>query len=119
MALEFFLDRDQGCVSVNLSGNLTLSPQLSKFAGHVTALFSTRGVTGVLLDLSKVDGLDSAGLGELVILYTAAGEANCALCLVQPAERGLLLLAMTRLAELFPQFGDEESAKKWLRSLAP
>ena len=116
MALDFFLDQRQDCVLVRLTGGLTLGPQLTQLARRMAALFASQDVRGVLLDLRGVAEIDSAGLGELVILYTSSGEAGCHLCLVQPTDRILRLLETTRLSNLFPKFADERSASTWVRT---
>jgi len=119
MALEFSFDQRQDLVLVRLIGGLTLGPQLTQFARRMTALFASQNMRGVLLDLRGVDQIDSAGLGELVILYTSSGEAGCHLCLVQPTDHILKLLETTRLANLFPKFSDEHSAGMWVRTQPP
>ena len=117
MALEFTLDQEQDHVLVRLTGNLTLGPQLKQFARRMAAVFALPDLCGVLLNMRGVDQIDSAGLGELVILYTSSGEAGCRLCLVAPTSQVLRLLATTMLSNLFPTFTDEDSARTWVRSL--
>lgn len=97
-------------------GRLTLGPQLARFSRTFTALLTTRRVSGLVLDLAGILEIDSAGLGELVILYTACGDAGSRLCLVHPAARVMKLLETTRLSGLFPRFRDEVSAAEWIRS---
>jgi anti-anti-sigma factor len=117
MALEFPLEQKQDHVVVRLSGGLTLGPQLKQFARRMALVFASPNPGGVLLDMRGVDQIDSAGLGELVILYTSAGEAGCHLCLVAPTGQVLRLLATTMLSNLFPTFTDDESARTWIRSM--
>ena len=116
MALEFSIDQRQDHVLVRLTGGLTLGPQLTQFARRMASLFVSQSPCGVLFDLRGVDQIDSAGLGELVILYTSSGEAGCHLCLVKPTEHILKLLETTRLSNLFPKFSDEHAASTWIRT---
>jgi len=115
MALEVFLDGERDPAVVRLTGGLTLGPQLTRFSKSVLELLHSRRLSGLLLDVRGIREMDSAGLGELVILYTASSEAGSRLCLVSPSERVLRLLEMTRLDGLLPHFTDDASALKWIR----
>lgn len=116
MALEFLLHRRTGYAVIELTGKLTLGPHLKKFAREAEAILSTPGLKGLMLDLGNVREIDSSGLGELVILYTASGESSRKLCFIRTGARVARLLEITSLADLFPQFHDENSAVKWLSS---
>src|SRR3954449_12784563 len=97
MALEYFVDGGRDPVIVRLTGGLTLGPQLTRCSKSVLELVHSRRTTGLLLDIRGIQEIDSAGLGELVILYTALSEAGSRLCLLCPTARVLRLLEMTRL----------------------
>jgi anti-anti-sigma regulatory factor len=60
--------------------------------------------------MSEVDAIDSAGLGELVIIYTAAGQQRCRICPVNPSAQIVRLLDTTRLRAMLPDFRDAELA---------
>jgi anti-anti-sigma factor len=113
MALVFTIDKQANRAFVHLMGSLTLGPQLSKFARQVDELLSAQGVAVILLNMRGVEEIDSAGLGELVVLYTAAGQKGCSLGLLQPSARIRRTLEMTRLSDLFQQFSDEKAANSW------
>jgi anti-anti-sigma factor len=115
MSLTWTVDPEQPPAYVHVSGSLTLGPQLHRFSREMTALLSGNVNRGLLLDLTATAEIDSAGLGELVILYTTAGQAGCPLCLVAPGRRVSKLLDITRLRQLFPQFGDKAVALAWVR----
>ena len=115
MALEFFLDCERDPPVAKLTGGLTLGPQLTRFSKAVLELLHSRCLSGLILDVGGIREIDSAGLGELVILYTASSEGGSHLCLVGPNQRVLRLLEMTRLEGLLPHFADEPSALDWLR----
>lgn len=113
MAFHFTVERPKGHIVVRLSGRLTLGPQLLDFGRRVTDLLGSVK-SGVLLDVRAVDDIDSAGLGELVILYTTAGQYDCLLCLVGASPRFVQLLETTRLSGILPHFADEEAARSWI-----
>src|ERR1700730_6859511 len=61
----------------------------------------------IVLDLTGLEYIDSAGLGALVSVYMAAGRAHCELELANPKPRVRDLLKITKLATIFEghQFG--------------
>ena len=64
----------------------------------------------VLLDLARINAIDSTGIGELVGYLGRFQERNRRLVLVAPPERIRRLLDMAQLADLFPTYDDLESA---------
>jgi len=115
MPLTWKVDAQPGVFCVHLAGPLTLGPQLHRFSREMTTLLSTSHNAGLLFDMAQVAEIDSAGLGELVILYTTAGQNSLALCLVAPAPRVMRLLEITQLSQLFPQFAEHAAASQWIR----
>lgn len=113
MALQFQIDTASDPIVIRLSGGLTLGPQLAQFARQANAVISGE-TSGVILDFSAVTEIDSAGLGELVVLYTAGGKHSCRLCLAGTSDRINRLFETTRLSGILPQFFDLAAARKWL-----
>src|SRR5579883_1182849 len=116
MVLEYSYDPKADPVIVRMAGGLTLGPHLAAFSRALSTLFTTRRVSGLILDMAGISDIDSSGLGELVILYTASSESGAGLCLVRPALRVCKLLEMTRVSGLFPVFQEETAAIDWARS---
>jgi anti-anti-sigma factor len=69
----------------------------------------------VILDFSHIESIDSAGLGELVLVYMHARAANCELLLAGPSKFVRDLLTLTNMASLFDCYPTLEAA---LASLA-
>lgn len=67
-------------------------------------------VSGVVLDLSGVTFMDSAGLGVLVGANRRARDAGMTMRLAGGSVQVLKLLAMTGLASVMPPFDDVASA---------
>lgn len=99
-----------GPVDVTLNGDLTLGPHLRRFAAQVAECMAARRPPAVLLDLTALGNVDSAGLGELVILYTTGQQHGCRLALVNPPARVRQLLQTTRLSGLLPCYAGREAA---------
>lgn len=64
----------------------------------------------VLLDLTKINYIDSTGIGELVGYLGRFGDRDRKLILVNPSNRIRSLLKLAQLHQLFPTYDDLESA---------
>jgi len=64
----------------------------------------------IILDLSSVTIIASAGLGSLLRIQNAASEASVHLVLVKPTQEAWQALAMTRLDTLLPCADTVEAA---------
>ena len=60
----------------------------------------------VVVDLSKVDYIDSSGLGTVLATYISAKSAGCTLQLINLNQRIKDLLQLTRLASVFEGYGE-------------
>ena len=59
------------------------------------------GAKRIVLDLTGVEYVDSSGLGALVSIYVAAGNAQCELELANPKQRIRDLFKLTKLGAFF------------------
>lgn len=100
---------------MELSGRVTLGPQLVEFGRKAGEQVTSQRPRGVLLNIAGVEEMDSAGLGELVILYTLAGQIGARVCFVQPSPRIVHLLETTRLAGILPHFGSADAGAAWIQ----
>ena len=64
----------------------------------------------VLLDLSKINYIDSTGIGELVAYLGRFAESGRHLVLVNPSDRIRKLLAIAQLEQLFTIYDDLDAA---------
>lgn len=64
----------------------------------------------VLIDMAKINYMDSTGIGELVGYLGRFREAKRRLVLIHPAERVRRLLEVAQLADLFPTYDSLEEA---------
>ena len=86
---------DDGCAVVTLMGPITLGSALSVAESQVRSLINS-GVHKIVLDLSRVDYIDSAGLGMLVYIYGSLCSRGGALRLCGVAPRITALLELTK-----------------------
>ena len=68
-----------------------------------------------VMNLEKVEYIDSSGLGQLVALWTSVRTRGGNLVLMRPTERVRRLLTVTRLNVVFDIFQDEDKAKAAIR----
>jgi anti-sigma B factor antagonist len=74
-----------------------------------------QGCRFFILDIKKVDYMDSSGLGQLVSLWTSVRTRDGNLVLMRPNERIKRLFRVTRLNVVFDVFQDEERARTAIR----
>ena len=91
-----------------LSGRLTLGEGTG--ALRETARKALDSGADILVDLSGVDYIDSAGLGELVSAYASAAARGRHVKLLRPLKRVDSLLHITKMYSTFEIFEDEASA---------
>jgi anti-sigma B factor antagonist len=94
---------------LRLAGRLELEAGDTVLRDHVNGLVE-EGRVNLLLDLTDVTRLDSAGIGMLVGKYLSAKRRGGALKLLHLTDRTNRLLNITRLAAVFEVFDEEDQA---------
>jgi anti-sigma B factor antagonist len=69
-----------------------------------------RGVKKVVLSLTKVPYLDSAGLGEIIRCFTALRKSGGSFKLLSPNQRIIDLMTITKLLDVFDIYDNEATA---------
>jgi len=106
-AIELTHSQDIAVVRFTASAELTGSAlDLNALAQMV----QSPGETKVLIDLSKVSRIDSAGLGMLMRCYTHAVRNAGTLKLLNPTTQVKKVLSITRIDSVVPTFEDEDAA---------
>ena len=100
---------------IELSGPLTLSPGLSSLREAARKILGVPKISGLILHVAGVTTADSAGLGELTVVYTFASRRSCPMRLVGATPGLLKMLEMTRLEDLFQPVDSVLIAKKQMR----
>jgi anti-sigma B factor antagonist len=96
-------------VIVEAVGKLTLTDGRTKLRDeiHVTSGY---GVKKFVLNLARVEFVDSYGIGELVRCYSAVRQARGELKLAGVNQKVLDVLAISRLNTFFEMHPDEDAA---------
>jgi anti-anti-sigma factor len=100
---------------LQLEGALTLGPSLSALREAARKVLNAADLCGLILRVGDVTTVDSAGLGELTIVYTFASKRKCPIRLVGVSPGLHKMLEMTRLDELLQAADDLASAKEQLK----
>ncbi len=102
--------RTHGEVTIlDLNGRLILGDGEQLFRDTVDDLIQ-RGRTKVLLNLTGVTYIDSAGIGTMMWKYSTLLGRGGALKLLNPQSRTETVLAVTRLLTILETFHDEAAA---------
>jgi len=109
MALEIQQREREGIVILDLAGRITVGEEASRLRDSLRELIAA-GKTRVILNLERVDYIDSTGLGALVMGYTSVRKAGGALKLVNLSRRNIELLVFTKLETVFEIFDNELDA---------
>ena len=95
--MQFQLDSKSSVVS--MSGEFTFTDH-AQFKSLVTRLFEADG-SAVVIDLSRLEFIDSAGLGMLLLARDEAKKTNCALVLRGPSGQVKRMFGVTKFDALF------------------
>ena len=107
LSIEDMQSATNGSRILRLRGPITIS-NLFDFQARVRANNSH----ALILDLSGVPYIDSAGIGALVGAYVSQNKQNRSLALVGVCERVLNGLKITHVDSLFQVFDSLEAAEK-------
>ena len=97
-----------GVTLVHCRGRITYRNEASMLSRTVTDLLP--GTRCLVLDLSGAEKIDSAGLGELVVLYMRCQASGCVLNLAAPPREILALLQLTNLTSILQVFPTVDEA---------
>jgi len=101
---------------IDLKGRVTLGEGAEIFRDKINSLLH-QGQRNLVLNLSGVDYLDSAGLGEIVGTYATVRRQGGTLKLVGLTARIRDLLSITKLLTVFDTFDSEQDAVRSFSSV--
>jgi anti-sigma B factor antagonist len=99
----------EGHTLLAVEGVIKLGESAAFFAQTLERLLNDE-VGDVIVDLSKINSIDSTGIGELVGYLGRFRNRARQLTLVNPSERIRRLLSVSRLDQLFPTFETVDEA---------
>ena len=95
---------------VKVTGDITLNKGGDVLLKDKVQSLLQQGYKHLLVDLSNVTYVDSAGLGELVQAYATSKNRSGTLKLLSVTKRLRDLVVVTKLLTVFETFDDEASA---------
>jgi anti-sigma B factor antagonist len=98
-------------VIIDVEGKILLGDGDVEIKNTVDDLIA-KGNKGILLNLTKVPYIDSAGLGEIIRCFTALRRIGGSFKLLNPNSRVIDLLNITNLLNVFDWYDDESAALK-------
>lgn len=104
-----------GVVILAVNGKLTGGPEAEAFRGIFKSLVA-EGKKQIVVDLKKVDWINSTGLGILIAGYSSLRTAGGDLVLCNVGDRIESILYVTKLNLLFQAFDSEEAAVEHFKS---
>jgi anti-anti-sigma factor len=105
---SFRIGEQSGIAVLYCSGRICFREEARKFSQIAIDLLRKRN--HLVLELSRVRAVDSAGIGELVLVHMQAQACECAVRIVAPTSGVQNLLELTNVASLFETFPDVETA---------
>ena len=109
MALEMHEKEAEGIIVLELHGRLVAGPDSSDFRRKIADLISS-GHKSIILDMKRVDFIDSTGLGTLVVAHTQLQKVGGAVKLLNVSKRNMQLMVLTKLSTVFEMFDNEQAA---------
>ena len=103
-----------GAVVLERKGKLTGGPEAETFRNIFKSLLD-EGKKNIIIDLKRVDWINSTGLGILISGYTSVRKAGGDLVLCHVGDRIDSILYVTKLNLLFQSFDSKEDAAEYFK----
>lgn len=105
-----FGEKQLGAITViELNGDVLGGPDANELHSKLRDLLA-QGKKNIVLDLSKVEYMNSSGLGMLTSALSTVKNAGGTMALAHPAERIKSLLAITKLNAVFKTYDTLDEA---------
>ncbi len=99
----------RGVQIIDMAGRLCAGESALLFREAVGLLVGEKGVK-LVLNLSKVSYIDSAGLEEIILIYQTLRDSAGTVTLLKPTERVRNLIDITKLSTVLETHDDETKA---------
>lgn len=99
-----------GIAIMRLSGEIKMGESAQSMVNELESLLKTSDHSGILVDLAGINYIDSTGLGEMVGYLEKFKRQDKVLKILNPSERVLKLIKLTRLHEFMDIHDDEAAA---------
>lgn len=108
LKLNLEISESDGVTVVHCRGRITYRNEAAQLSATVAGLLARS--RHIVLDLRGVERIDSAGLGELVVLYMRTRASHCSFVLAAPRPEIWELLQLTNLTSVLEVCATVEKA---------
>lgn len=109
--MKLSIRKEKNVVVLDAEGKIVLGDGDVEIKSAVDDLI-VKGNKNIILNLAKVDYVDSAGLGEMMRCFITLRKAGGDFKLLSPNRRIIDLLSITKLLNVFDVYDSESSAIK-------
>jgi anti-sigma B factor antagonist len=109
MSLEITIRKRDAVTIIDLQGQVIAGPE-SDSLGHCLQGLADQGTRKVILNLAKVEKMDTSGISAVVRAFVSLGREGGKMALLNAHGRVRMVLEMTRLLNVFPNYDDEALA---------
>lgn len=114
MSLEIKMRKRDDVTILDLQGQVTAGPESDSLGSSLQQLVE-QGTRKVIVNLAKVEKMDTSGISAIVRAVVSLGRGGGKLALLRAGGRVRMVLEMTRLLKVFPSFEDESIAVQYMR----
>ncbi|MBF0288649.1 MAG: STAS domain-containing protein [SAR324 cluster bacterium] len=107
MQLEHRIDNSV-CI-ISIEGNIALDG-VNDVKGYVKTFLEDESVKAIVLNFSKVDFIDSSGIGLVVSIFKALQGRQAKFALCHLSKKNTEIFSMTRLDKILSIYGTEDEA---------
>lgn len=118
MGLDISVRQSGDVTLLQVTGRLTQGLEAEQLRQRIFQMFD-EGHTWMLLDLSDIHVVDSAGVGELVSIHSAIAGRGGAIKFLHPSRKLKEMFHITRLERLFESYDDEQQALASFKTHTP
>lgn len=115
MFLKVQSTTEQNVTIVSFEGQITVPEERGVLRNAIREALAANAAS-ILLDLSRVSYIDSAGLGELIEAWVACSDKGVAIKLLHLQSRVAGMMQITRLLSVFECFDDRGEALRSFES---
>jgi anti-sigma B factor antagonist len=113
MSFSFEINKEDQLIHISLEGNLMSKQQVQDLLNEIDFFFN-EGVKKIIIDLSKMQYMNSTGLSILINIFTQARNKGGEVIITNIPDKINQLLIITKLNSIFNIEETVEDAKKVL-----
>lgn len=110
MAIGIQLRNVRGIPVMDLSGSLEIGPSLAALSDYVGVVLEDAKPPRIVLNVMALSSMDSAALGEVMLLFSRSARQNCQLVIAGANSSIRQMLRVTRMDGVLILADNDEAA---------